>query len=263
MLVEHHAPDSRLRALVSVYQARTAEIAREVRVPLPARTEAILEFYFTKPHLIEIQKTGARERAPWSVVVGPQTWRRVDLLLSGRLDVFTVRFRPTGLYRLFGLPMSALTNLAVEAEHLFGPRGAKELHERLEAASTLAARCAVMDAALLAREGHSQLHDPIAKAASRMQMAQGETSLRALGADSGLSARQFRRQFKMQIGMAPKLYGRIVRLNAALDVKARQPSVTWTQIAHEFGWHDQAHLDKDFLDLAGASPTAFMKRKTA
>jgi hypothetical protein len=34
--------------------------------------------------------------------------------------------------------------------------------------------------------------------------------------------------------------------------------MSWAEIAQDFGYFDQAHLDKDFLDLADASPTAFI-----
>ena len=259
MRIEGHPPDPRLSSVVQSYQSRSARLAGEVRrIPLPARTDVILEFYFTTPHLIEIHKTGARERAPWSVAVGPQTFRRVDLVLSGGVEVFTVRFHPTGLHRLFRIPMEALADVALEAEHLLGPRGIAELHERLDAAPGLAERAAIMDRALLARLGPSG-PDPIAAAAGRLRLTHGATPLRDLEAASGLSARQFRRAFKTQVGTSPKLYGRILRLNAALDAKRADPRLSWTEVAHQFGWFDQAHLDKDFIALTGASPTGFLR----
>ena len=126
---------------VAAYQMRTADLgAGQLHVPLPARTNVILEFYFSTPHLIDVQKTGERDRAPWAVAVGPQTFRRVDLIMSGAVEVFTVQFLPTGLSRIFGIPMSTLTNEAITADHLFRPRGANELHCRLQACVTLADR---------------------------------------------------------------------------------------------------------------------------
>jgi AraC-like DNA-binding protein len=232
-----------------------------MKVPLPARTDVILEFYFTAPHLVELHKTGERERAPWTVAVGMQTFRRVDLVLSGRLDVFTVHLRPTGLHQLFGMPMTHFTNAAVEVEHLLGAGEAERLHTRLEAAGTLAARAAIMDATLLE---HLKPRPPslLAAAAHRLRASHGGASLRDLERESGLSARQFRRAFKAEVGASPKLYGRIVRLNAAIDAKLAAPSTSWTEIAHQFGWFDQAHLDKDFAALAGASPTDFVRQRS-
>lgn len=263
MRIETHPADPRLHSAVVCYQSRTADLAgRDVKVPLPARTDVILEFYFTAPHLVEIQKTGERDHAPWSVAVGMQTFRRVDLVLSGRLDVFTVRLRPTGLHQIFGMPMTHFTDAAVEAEHLFGFSEASSLHQRLEAAKSLAGRAAIMDRALLS---HLRPRPPslLATAIHRLRASHGGASLRDLEKESGLSARQFRRAFKAEVGASPKLYGRIVRLNAAVDAKLAAPATSWTEIAHEYGWFDQAHLDKDFAALAGASPTEFVRRRSA
>jgi hypothetical protein len=38
----------------------------------------------------------------------------------------------------------------------------------------------------------------------------------------------------------------------------QNPEVSWAEIAQESGYFDQAHLDKDFLDLADANPTVFI-----
>jgi AraC-like DNA-binding protein len=260
MRIERHAPDPRLTSAVTAYQMRTADLtAGRLEVPLPARTNVIMEFYFSRPHLVHIWSTGERERAPWAVAVGPQTFRRVDLIMSDTVEVFTVQFQPTGLSQVFGISMSALTNEAVTADNLLGASGADALHGRLQAASTLAGRAAIMDAALLGRLRPSRA-DVFAAAAARLQASDGAARLHDLEADSGLSPRQFRRAFKARIGASPKLYGRIVRLNAALDAKMSRPATSWTAIAHRFGWFDQAHLDKDFLDLAGGAPTDFFPR---
>ena len=116
-----------------------------------------------------------------------------------------------------------------------------------------------MDTALLARLSPRR-PDVFAAAAARLLATDGAARLQDLGAESGLSPRQFRRAFKARVGASPKLYGRIVRLNAALDAKTSRPATSWTEIAHRFGWFDQAHLDKDFVDLAGGAPTEFFPR---
>ena len=245
------------------YQSRIAELkGRQLAVPLPARTDVILEFYFTVPHLVEIQTSGERERAPWAVAVGMQTFRRVDLVLSGRIDVFTVRLRPTGLRQLFRIPMTEFTNAAVEADHLFGPCEAARLHARLEAAQSLSARARIMDDALLARLDPGPM-SLLTFAVETLHSSRGGAILQDLQTESGLSPRQFRRAFKTEVGASPKLYGRILRLNAAVDAKLSAPATSWTEIAHQFGWFDQAHLDKDFLALAGTTPTDFIRRRSA
>ncbi len=73
---------------------------------------------------------------------------------------------------------------------------------------------------------------------------------------TGLGLRQFERRFAHEIGVSPKLYARIIRFEAALQWRATSPSLSWTDIAHELGYHDQMHMVHDFTRLSGDSPDA-------
>ena len=58
--------------------------------------------------------------------------------------------------------------------------------------------------------------------------------------------------------MSPKLYARIVRFESALKTKAAFPQISWTTVAHEFGYHDQMHMVHDFQQLSGEAPTSIL-----
>jgi hypothetical protein len=60
--------------------------------------------------------------------------------------------------------------------------------------------------------------------------------------------------------MPPKTYARVLRLNAAVAGKTANPRMSWAEIAQDFGYLDQAHLAKGFLDLK--RPIARLKRST-
>ena len=261
MEIEKSRPDERLAPYVRHYVSRRARLNGDpVRIALPARTQVILEFYFAAPHLVEIVASRSRERAPVAVVVGPQTFRRVDLLLSGVVDVFTVQFTPTGLHALFGIPLHHTVDTAVPAEDLIGTGMIRRLHDRLAAAPGHAARAALCDATLLAHRdlrGSTARSSIAGRAVAAIEHGRGTASIADLSAAAGLSPRQLRRVFETEVGMAPKLYARIVRLDAALAARRASPGRPWTDIAHDLGWFDQAHLDKDFRALAGSTPTDF------
>lgn len=259
MRVETLAPDPRLSHLVQRYQSRLAHLGDGmIRLPLPARPDVLIEFYFTRPHLVEDRSTGRRERTGWAVGVGPQSFQAATLLLSGEIDCFTAHLRPTALHTMFGVAMPGLTDGAVDAAHLFGPRAARELHERLAEADGFYGRARLMDLTLLARAPSAQA-DVVAAAAEKLRRTDGLARVDDLAQAADLSPRHFRRRFVEQVGMTPKLYARVVRFKAALDAKTAAPRTSWTEIAHTFGWFDQAHLDKDFRAFAGASPSAFVR----
>ena len=261
MIVRRLAPHPQLAGVVRHYQSRDADPSEPSRrIALPARTDVLMEFYFTAPHLLVIQATRALERAPKVAAVGPQTFRRVDLILSGRMDIFTIHFAPSGLHSLLGVPMTELADAGHDAAALIGGGAIDDLYGRLAEAVDLEARARVADGFLLAGLAGRRARRPdlaVTDMLTRLRHLVSGDPAQKPAMSAALSDRQMRRAFKQQIGMAPKKYARILRLEAALAIKARNANTSWTDIAHDCGWFDQAHMDKDFIALTGAPPTRF------
>jgi methylphosphotriester-DNA--protein-cysteine methyltransferase len=51
--------------------------------------------------------------------------------------------------------------------------------------------------------------------------------------------------FRDQVGVAPKLYARIIRFNRVMQHLRHGGHGTWADLALEFGYYDQAHLVRD------------------
>lgn len=85
-----------------------------------------------------------------------------------------------------------------------------------------------------------------------------ELSMRALptaaqlARDSGLSARQLRRHFLADVGIAPKRYLRLLRLRAALPWALTPKAPDWAAL--DLGFYDQSHLIHEFRDFLGHTP---------
>lgn len=56
-----------------------------------------------------------------------------------------------------------------------------------------------------------------------------------------------------------KVYARLVRFDRVLRV----PGARLTDVALDAGYYDQAHVDAEFRDLAGLTPTAFLAARFA
>jgi transcriptional regulator GlxA family with amidase domain len=74
-----------------------------------------------------------------------------------------------------------------------------------------------------------------------------------------LSGRQLERKFMEAVGIPPKLYCRISRLDYALRLKEVTPQRTWTELTYLAGYFDQNHMVKDFKALAGTTPSKFFQ----
>jgi AraC-like DNA-binding protein len=181
------------------------------------------------------------------------------LSVLGRIDNFTIHFQPSGFNRLFGVPMTELTDVAYDAYAVIGPELSTLEHE-LGDASGFAERIQLIEKCLMRLVGGHGRPDAVAVAANSLFASNGNQCVSAMATDSGLSTRQFERRFLAQVGVPPKLYARIIRFNAALDDKLRCPSRAWSRVASDQDYYDQMHLVHDCRAFTGESPSQFLAR---
>jgi AraC-like DNA-binding protein len=256
-------PCAELQPLVEAYSIREAGFGtRQAYVPLPARRDFFLEFYLQDRYRIVTVATGSEHWAPRCVLVGPSTRRTADLKLTGALRVFSVRFSPVGFRALFGIPARLLRDQAMEAELVLG-REIIEMHEQIAAAEpteweSIAERYLLKRARIL---DASAEHCIAAQAATSMQRSRGMMAVAGIAAVSSVSTRHLERVFQEQIGVSPKLFARLLRLDHAL--KLAGPGSNWAEVASLCGYFDQSHLVRDFRAMTGATPTEFAALRVA
>lgn len=254
------SPVAALYDYVRCFQQREADIGNAaITFPIAARPDQFLEFYLKQRYIVRSCETGTREAAPRTVVVGPCTYRRVELVLQGRFDVFTVHFKPAGFHHLFGVPMPELTDRAYEARSVVGHL-ASQIEELLAEAEGFCERVNIVTALLLKRVAGRGALDAVGRAANLVLGRRGDLRIREAAAGAGLSVRQFERRFCEQVGINPKRYARIVRFHAALLAKSAVAKRAWTDIAHDMGYYDQMHMVHDFRRFSGENPTQFFAR---
>jgi AraC-like DNA-binding protein len=248
-----------LRPYVWAYGMTVGRItSAPLHIPLPARPKQLLTFSFGDTFRVLQFDSEAALTTPRVAVVGPQTCAHAGLSAMGTLDNFTIHFQPAGFHCLFGIPMTELTDAAYDAHAVVGPR-LSVLEGELAAVQTFEKRIAAVERCLIRLlDGISS--DPIAFVANRLFRRHGLGSVSAMADEVNLSPRQFERRFAAQVGMSPKLYARIVRFNAALDNKLRLPDHTWSRVASEHDYYDQAHLLRDCRAFTGESPDRFLAR---
>jgi AraC-like DNA-binding protein len=236
-------------------EARTYDA--EILHPVPARASSALEFIFGDPYEVLWCDGSIVEIAPSTALVGLQTHRRVRLRILGTVESFAIFFQPAGLYRLFGISMHELTNHDCDARALLGTSIAG-LRERLGNSRTFDERGQIATEYLRAACHTLDGPDGVSAAANEIVRSKGQIRMTNLARRAGLSMRQFERRFCQQIGMRPKLYARIARFEAALDSKAKSSTKSWTEVAHEHGYHDQMHLVHDFEEFSSETPSGVL-----
>ena len=131
-------------------------------------------------------------------------------------------------------------------------RFALELIERIASARAGPAQVATLETFLLARAGVADLR--VSRAIAEIRRSQGRVGVAALGRSSGASPRHLARLFDHWVGMAPKTFARIARVQEALRRMRETPAPHLKALAAELGFADQAHLSREVKAMTGASP---------
>jgi AraC-like DNA-binding protein len=169
-----------------------------------------------------------------------------------------VNLTPLGAHRLLGLPMHHLANAVVHLDDVLGAEVAR-LAERLHEAPDWAARFDVLDAAFAARLADARPVSPgVAWAWGRLLATHGAVTVAALTGELGWSRRHLGAQFREQIGLPPKLLGRILRFDRVVALLRSHDPDRWAEVAHGCGYYDQSHFNRDFRQFAGATPSDFL-----
>lgn len=90
--------------------------------------------------------------------------------------------------------------------------------------------------------------------------ARGEAPIGELAAAVHLSPRQLQRRFSAAVGLSPKQFARVRRIRGALEHLVSETPKSWSAVAADLGFADQAHLIREFGALAGLTPVEVAER---
>jgi AraC-like DNA-binding protein len=195
--------------------------------------------------------TGIERRFRGAIVSG--CYRRAfEIDTRAHAHIVGVHFKPGGAARLLGVPPGELADAHVDLDDLWG-RGATELRERLCSAPSARQRFDVLERALVARVSQRP-HPRTAVGAALADLDRPGIEVGGVAKALGLSHRRFIEIFAEDVGMSPKRYAMVRRFQRALAMALQHPWPAWAQIALGQGYYDQAHLCRDWVELAGISP---------
>lgn len=164
--------------------------------------------------------------------------------------------RPGAARALFGCSASVLVDRHVALGEFWGDE-ADTLQHRLAQAADGAQQIGLLQAALLRRlRPVRAVPAPIAEALAAVT---ADSDIAALVRAGGCSHRYFVALFRDAVGLPPKRYARVLRLQQALQSQAAD---SWSDCALAAGYSDQAHLQREFRALTGLTPQGWRRAQT-
>jgi AraC-like DNA-binding protein len=188
---------------------------------------------------------------PCGTVIGP-------LLRVGRTDgserneMVGAYFKPCRGAAVAACAASELVNASIDAWDADGHRLAVELCELDERA-----RVDCLEAALLRRVDVSRQMTrtvDLEGLALTVLRRRGRVVVDDLARAAGVSRQHVSRLFRDALGVAPKLYARLARFQAALAYTRQRGQVNWAQAALDAGYADQSHMIAEFREFSSLTP---------
>lgn len=192
-------------------------------------------------------RTGVRHRH-FGACVAPVGTPAVLLDRADQQKLLGLVLRPCSVHALTGLTATELSEPLVPLDD----RRWRRITENLLATTTFGHLAGTLDEVL----PEPALPDPGLDAAAA-QLAAG-VAVHQVARNRGWSHATLTRRFTAAVGVRPKQYQRISRLNRVMAHVYGAPSPSWAELAVSHGYADQTHLAHDFTELVGMSPTAYL-----
>src|SRR5262249_22307863 len=124
------------------------------------------------------------------------------------------------------------------------------------------ARFALLESAVAERLADARpVSEGVAWAWHQLERSAGNVAVSTLAAKLGCSRKHLIARFRDQVGLPPKLLGRILRFQRVLRrIEAAPALPRWVDVAADCGDFDQAHLIREFRGFSGSTPSDFLAR---
>jgi AraC-like DNA-binding protein len=171
--------------------------------------------------------------------------------------VMAIHFRPGGAFPFLGMPLGDLQGVHVGIDDVWG-RDGRRLQERLIAAPSAGERFGLLEEFLLSRAPAPPRRHPAVAAAMAAVEANPSVRMADVRRLVGLPTKRLIGLFRAEVGLSPKEYARVRRLQAAL--RHLRTGAGGAEIAAGIGYFDQSHFVREFRSFTGMTPTQYRRQ---
>jgi AraC-like DNA-binding protein len=173
---------------------------------------------------------------------------------TGRFKCVIIKFTPLGSYHLFGIPPVKYIISFVSTDDIIGNIGS-ELIERINTAKSEAEIKNQLNrffSLLLNKISHKvTLTEQIIQTIIAKQ---GIIRVEQIAKDYNMSIKKADRYFNSLLGIPPKIYAWLIRLNLAYYYLLLRSDFEISDVVFTLGFYDQSHMIRNFLRYAELTP---------
>ncbi|MEZ4802320.1 MAG: AraC family transcriptional regulator [Gelidibacter sp.] len=254
--VTHFVPHPLLLPYIERYTLRNIGLDPNETLEklMPHRTLTSIEFFLATPHQKFELTTKQPNSTETSTVRGFRTFSKYRIKIRQNFLSLTVKFRPSGMYGLLGIPLNHLTNedIPLRDLNLFP---VKEMETRLQKVDNDTHYRSILDDYLLKlykQRTHKMRLQPFLSTKNYQSL-----HIKTIANELGVSVRQAERLFLNEVGLSFVKWRQLQKFDAAIKHKIAAPQTSWTDLAYQYHFYDQPNFNKTFKKYLGITPSLF------
>lgn len=250
-------PTARLRPYVASYDGYRLEgFEAGTHVGMPSPNLTVILSIDSK---LEIANSPRQGSCTFETLASGISTEPVTIAHDGSQHGIQLSLTPAGARALFGVPTSALGEWMVDLSEVLP--GARELTDRIGAEDSWDARFDIVDEILCRSLKESEIDPTLAQAWTLLVGSHGRERVGDVASSIGWSRRHLVNRFTAEFGVGPKDSARIARFDRSHQFLRRPEIPPLADVAARCGYYDQAHMAREWRDLAGLSPSRWRREE--
>ena len=258
--IKEYKPCKNLRPFVELYWEGSFNADESGRLSMQMIPNGCVELIIHLNDLhCDLHNNYGWSQTPDYMILGLFT-QPYEVQFSGIVKVFSIRFKPEGFYNVFGVPASKFKERYEDMSLVLGNEFI-DLSHRIREEKSIVGIISRVERHLLENIQTNNIELSYVNRAAELIRQTKSIRIEELSNQVCISQRQLEREFKDKIGISPKQYLRIIRLNEVQRLLNNNNLLDLTNIAYQCGYFDQAHFIRDFKNITGKNPTIFLKER--
>lgn len=258
MLTTHEiSTNSFIHPPAGIDAVRIYEFKGDERISLIPEGRVEVMFQLQGDFLHSLDAGDNWEERPFSFIGGMHSSSYEVHLRKGSGLCLGITLRPACAHKVIGDRLNDFQNAIIDIVDVFGIVG-KELNEKVMEQRDIQSQVTIIRSFLANRYAgnqHMERSGFLEKAISGLN----DHSVASVADSVGLSDSQFRRCFREKVGLSPKRYAQIRRVNQAIKLMTQMAFSSLTDITYQLAYYDQSHFVREFRSVTGKSPKELRK----
>lgn len=258
--VIEYSPCERLQPFVELYWEGSFNVNATRSISMQLIPNGCLELIIHLNDLhCDLQKDDRWSQTPDYMIIGLFT-NPYEIQFKNHVKVFAIRFKPEGIYNVFGVPASEFKERFEDMSMVIGQEF-RDFSHRIREEKNILNMIKRAEGYLLKNLQSNKIDISYVNQAAELIRNSNVIKIDKLASQLYISKRQLEREFKNKVGISPKHYFRITRINEVLRCLSGNQKMDLTDVAYYCGYYDQAHFIHDFKTIAGIKPGIFKGKR--